>query len=205
MSCKQSLLHNCTSGRNLTWPPPNPIRTIALSKKAQASHYRLMFLLDAIQTPPKCWFASAAPEDSLPLHPLANPTWQKPAAVKTSAAFLCSLPTPLSFHSISGLLSISFSLSLFVYSLCLALHPQWWLTLQSKGKLNSWLTFLALCGAQEILCSVSFASELLLPEGNGQDWIFFSTISDLIQWASCFRILLLSSRALEISGHSLLI
>lgn len=139
------------------------------------------------------------PEDSLPCIPsLIQHGKGKPAAQKTSAAFLCSLPTPLSFHCISGLplpLSPPVSLS----SFCLALHPQWWLTLQSKGKLNPWLTFLALCGAQEILCSVSFALELLLPEGNGQDWIFFSTISGLIQWAPCFRILLLSSTS-EISG-----
>lgn len=33
----------------------------------------------------------------------------------------------------------------------------------------------------EILCSVSFASELLLPEGSGQDRMLFSVISDLIQ------------------------
>ena len=163
-----------------------------------------MFLLESIKPPQKRWFASTMPEDSLPCIPsLTQHGKGKPAAQqRTSATFLCSLPTPLPFHCISGLpRSLSPSLSLFVFSLCLALHPQWWLTLQSKGKLNPWLTFLALCEAQEILCSVSFALQLLLPEGNGQDWIFFSIISGLIQWVPCFRILLLLSTS-EISDPS---
>lgn len=162
-----------------------------------------MFLLEAIKTPPKCWLPP--PRQRIVVSPCCLPSLTqhgkgKPAAQKTSAAFLCSLPTPLHSSLYLWSASISFSLSCFVFFfLCLALHPQWWLTLQSKGKLNPWLTFLALCGAQEILCSVSFASEFLLPEGNGQDWIFFSTISGLIQWASRFRALWLSS---ETSGQS---